>query len=309
MLYWLIPLLFLGGLMLAAVEYFFRFAVVRRKSSGKKSASAAKGLTSLDAYAEQMRAGEEWIRAQNPETVYIESHDGLQLAGHWLDAGTKRTLILVHGYRSRAYRDFSCVAEYYRSLGFNLLLIDQRSHGESEGRFICFGAKEKYDCLRWAEYVEKRVGGTIVLDGISMGATTVLLASGEQLPKSVKGVIADCGFTSPGDIMLKVMETDIGVRCRPLFQLVALMIRLRAGFDVFGCSTVEAVKKCRVPVLLLHGTDDRFVPCWMTEKAYEACASDKELILVEGAGHGASYLKEEARCREALCSFLKRCGA
>lgn len=293
-------------LLIGVMDYFFRFAVVRKKPSRKKkkSLSASKGLVTLDAYRDQMEEGEKWLRAQNMETVCIRSHDGLKLAGHFLDGGTGRTLILVHGYRSRAFRDFSCVAAYYRSLGFNLLLIDQRAHGESEGKHICFGAKERYDCVRWAGYIDRRIGGEIFLDGISMGASTVLMAAGEDLPASVKGIIADCGFTSPGAIMLKVMEEDIGVRCRPLFRLVGRMIRLRAGFDVDGCSTVDAMRKNRLPVLLLHGTEDRFVPCRMTVEAYEACQAEKTLLLVEGAGHGASYLQDGDRCRAALQEFL-----
>lgn len=310
MLYWGIGFVLLLAALTAALEYFFRFAIVRKKPSKKKkkSLSASKGLISLDPYREKMEAGEAWILRQQPETVFIQSHDGLRLAGHFLNAGSKKTLILFHGYRSRAYRDFSCVAEYYMGLGFNLLFVDQRAHGQSEGRYICFGAKERYDCVRWAEYIDRTIGGEIYLDGISMGASTVLMASGEKLPASVKGIIADCGFTSPKEIMLKVMEEDMKIRCRPLFKLVCLYIRMRAGFAPDGCSTVGAVRRNRVPVLMLHGTDDRFVPCRMTEEAYAACASEKTLLLVEGAGHGASYLQEEERCREALETFLNQCS-
>ncbi|MBQ2955324.1 MAG: alpha/beta hydrolase [Clostridia bacterium] len=308
MLYWLIPLLILLGAALFAADYFFKFAVVRAKppKKKKKSMSASKGLVSLDEYKEAMAAGEAWIKAQNPETVHITSHDGLKLAGHYIDAGRKRTLILVHGYRSRAYRDFSCVAEYYHSLGFNLLLIDQRAHGESEGKYITFGIKERFDCVRWAEYIDQRVGGEIFLDGISMGAGTVLMASAEKLPGSVHGILADCGFTSPGEIMLKVMETDLKIRCRPLFWIVAQIIRLRAGFGVYEFSTPEAMKVNRLPVFFLHGTDDKFVPCRMTEEAHAACTAEKTLLLIEGAGHGTSYLKEPERCKEALRGFLEK---
>lgn len=308
MLYWLIPLILLLGLLLFAADYFFRFAVVRKKPAKKKkqSMSASKGLVELDEYRQMMQEGEAWLKAQDMETVHILSHDGLKLAGHFLDVGAKKTIILFHGYRSRAFRDFSCVGEYYRGLGFNLLFIDQRAHEESEGVHITFGVKERLDCVRWAEYIDRRVGGEIILDGLSMGATTVLMASGEKLPESVKGIIADCGFTSPQAIMLKVMEKDLKIRCRPLFHLVALMVRLRAGFAVDEYSTVEAVKKNRLPILFIHGTGDKFVPCEMTKAAYEACASEKMLVLVENAGHGTSYLKEPETCKSALNDFLRK---
>lgn len=308
MLYWLIPLIILLALVLFVTDYFFKFAVVRKKPSKKKkkSMSASKGLVKLDEYQVMMEQGEAWLKAQNMETVYIQSHDGLRLAGHYLNIGADQTIILFHGYRSRAFRDFSCVGEYYKSLGYNLLFVDQRAHGESEGKYITFGVRERLDCVRWAEYIDRRVGGEIILDGLSMGATTVLMAAGEKLPESVKAIIADCGFTSPGEIMLKVMEVDLKVRCRPLFHLVALMVRLRAGFAIDEYSTVEAMKRNRLPILFLHGTGDKFVPYEMTLRTHEACTSDKELLLIEDATHGTSYLKEPETCRQALSSFLKK---
>ncbi len=308
MLIWLIPVLILLVALLAVMNYFFHFSVVRKKpaSKQKKSMSARKGLMSLDPYEDMMADGEKWILSQQPETVSIRSHDGLKLTGHFIDARSKKTLILFHGYRSRAYRDFSCVAEYYRSLGFNLLLVDQRSHEGSEGKYITFGVLERYDCVRWAEYTDERIGGEIFLDGLSMGASTVLMASGEKLPKSVRGIIADCGFTSPEEIMLKVMEEDLGVRCRPLFWLVSQMVRLRAGFAVDGYSTIEAMKVNRLPILFIHGTGDKFVPCEMTLRAHAACIAEKKLVLVEGAGHGVSYLQEPETCRAALREFLQK---
>ena len=308
MLYWLIPLILLIGLLLLAADYFFRFAVVRKKPAKrkKKSLSASRGLVDLDPYQQMMQEGEAWLNAQAMETVQIESHDGLKLSGHFLNIGSRKTIILFHGYRSRAFRDFSCVGDYYKGLGFNLLFVDQRAHGGSEGQFITFGVKERLDCVRWAEYIDRRIGGEIILDGLSMGATTVLMAAGEKLPESVKGIIADCGFTSPKEIMLKVMEEDLRIRCRPLFRLVALMVKLRARFDVGEYSTIEAMKKNRLPILFIHGTDDKFVPCEMTKTAYEACTSEKSLVLIEGAGHGTSYLKEPETCKAALNDFLEK---
>lgn len=308
MLYWLIPLILLIGLLLLSADYFFRFAVVRKKPAKrkKKSLSASKGLVDLDPYQQMMQEGEAWLNAQAMETVQIESHDGLKLSGHFLNIGSRKTIILFHGYRSRAFRDFSCVGDYYKGLGFNLLFVDQRAHGGSEGQFITFGVKERLDCVRWAEYVDRRIGGEIILDGLSMGATTVLMAAGEKLPESVKGIIADCGFTSPKEIMLKVMEEDLRIRCRPLFRLVALMVKLRARFDVGEYSTIEAMKKNRLPILFIHGTDDKFVPCEMTKTAYEACTSEKSLVLIDGAGHGTSYLKEPETCKAALNDFLEK---
>ena len=184
--------------------------------------------------------------------------------------------------------------------------IDQRAHGLSEGKYITFGVKERFDCVRWAEYVHKRIGGDIFLDGLSMGSTTVLMASGEKLPDSVRGIIADCGFTSPEEIMTKIMTVDLKIPKDPLFAPVAWMIKKRAGFAVNEYSTLDAMKKNRLPILFLHGKADKFVPYEMTVRAYEACRSEKELLLVENAGHGISYLVEPERCKAALEKFLRK---
>ena len=308
MLFWLIPLIILISLILFAADYFYRLAIVRNTSAKKKKKSTAKSNKpgELDQYRPLMEQCEAWLKAQDMETVHILSHDGLKLAGHFLNIGSKKTIILFHGYRSRPFRDFSCVGEYYKGLGFNQLFVDQRAHEQSEGEHITFGVKERLDCVRWAEYIDRRIGGEIILDGLSMGATTVLMAAGEKLPESVKGVIADCGFTSPEEIMLKVMEKDLKIRCRPLFHLVALLVKLRAGFSVSEYSTIEAMKKNRLPILFIHGTGDRFVPCEMTKSAYDACVSEKTLVLVEEAGHGTSYLKDPDACKAALNDFLKK---
>lgn len=107
--------------------------------------------------------------------------------------------------------------------------------------------------------------------------------------------------------MLKVMETDLKLKCRPLFAAVALLIRLRTGFSVQECSTPEAMRNNHIPTLFLHGTDDCFVPCEMTVRAHDACAAEKRMLLIEGAGHGLSYLKEPAACQKALADFLNQC--
>ncbi len=300
---WLIVLMVLT-FVLVALEMLMRFAVVRRRAELHVAASA--GLTEWDRYRREIEEGERWIAAQRMETVSIQSDDGLKLAGRYLDAGTRRTLLLFHGYRSRADRDFSCVVQLYHEMGFNVLLVDQRAHGESEGKYICFGVKEKRDCLRWAEYIDRRVGGDLFLDGISMGATTVLMAAGETLPASVRGIIADCGFTSPREIMRTIMKRDMHLPDWPLLSLMRIYVRLRTGFDIDGYSTLTAMKQNHIPVLLVHGKADAFVPYEMSVAAYEACAAEKQLVLVEGAGHGTSYLKDGPRCRAALTEFLNK---
>jgi len=258
-------------------------------------------------YKDDVLAGIAWIDAQSAEDVSVVSFDGLRLRGRLLPAQNARgTVLLFHGYRSSASVDFSCGARFYHELGFNLLLIDQRAHGASEGRFIAYGVLERRDCRTWAEYCAARFGPAhpLFLAGISMGATTVLMAAGLPLPASVRGVVADCGFTSPWDILRELMRGRYHIPVFPFLYLMEFFTRLCARFSLRGASTVDALARASVPILFIHGTDDRFVPCRMTREAYDACVSEKELLLVEGAGHAVSFLADRAAYTEALRSFL-----
>ena len=259
-------------------------------------------------YQEEVLAGAAWIVGQPTEELAIQSHDGLRLSGRLLAAeNPKGTLLLFHGYRSMAPIDFSCAAQYYHDLGYNLVLVDQRSHGHSQGAYITYGILERRDCQRWAEYCFQRFGPEhpLFLDGISMGATTVLLASALPLPPTVRGIIADCGFTSAREIISHVMRTRCHLPERPLIWAVEFWSRILAHVSLSGASTLDAVAATKLPILFLHGRADRFVPCEMTLRAYETCCSEKHLVVVEGAGHGASFLVDHDACTRALESFLE----
>ena len=249
-----------------------------------------------------------WFPAQNTEDVYVESFDGLQLHGKYLPAPNSRgTMLLVHGFHGSGNTDFSCVLQFYHDLGLDLLIIDQRSHLGSEGTFLTMGVRERQDVRSWCLWLLQRFGEghPVVLDGISMGGATVLMAAGLDLPRNVRGIIADCPFTSPREIFVSVM----GKMGLPAFLLwgANLYARLFAGFSIDGASTVEALKKNTLPLLIAHGEADDFVPCWMGVKSFEAAATpDKQLITVPGAGHGMSYLMAQEQMQTALVAFLDR---
>lgn len=255
--------------------------------------------------------GVTWLDEHTKEEHWIESYDGLRLYARFCPADNARgTVLRMHGYRSEGRVDFSCVASYYHSLGFNLLLADQRAHGKSDGHFITYGLKERYDCQRWAEYLAKRFGPNhpIVLSGISMGAATVLMASNLPLPESVRGIVADCGFTSPRDIIRHVMRWRYHVPAFPFLTLTNLWAWILTGKALGACSATACVQETKLPILFLHGAADRFVPCWMSEQNYEACQSEKELVLVDGATHGLSFVTDPDRCKAAMDRFLQRLG-
>ncbi len=240
------------------------------------------------------------------EIVAITSRDGLRLIGHWF-AGEhpRRTVVMVHGWHSTWAWDFGAHAAFLQDC--NLLLIEQRSHGASEGEYIGFGVLERYDCLDWLEFLRTKTGDTlpVYLFGISMGAATVLMTTGLQ-PK-IQGVIADCGFTSPKEIITYVMRK--GNQCLPhvLYQLVNAMTRLRAGYGLADYSTLDAMAANTCPVLFIHGDADNFVPLAMTVQNYEACRARKMLLVVEGAGHATSYLTAPELYRRTVLEFFRRC--
>ena len=289
-------------LILASAVFFFGFV---RYPKRMEAAIEQKAL-----FHEKIREGMAWAREQGFEKAELISFDGHRLAARVLPAENARgTLVLFHGYRSPMYHDFSCVFRFYHELGFHLIVPSQRAHGESEGKVICFGVKERYDCLRWAEYASERFGpeSDIFLSGISMGCSTVLMASDLPLPENVRGIIADCGFTSP-QAEFEYLLRQRRIPIHPIIDSVELFARLFAGFGFRDCSTTDCVRNTKIPILFIHGEADTFVPSRFTEENYAACVSDKELVLVKEASHGLSYLMETERCQALLKDFFERYG-
>lgn len=244
------------------------------------------------------------------EQVYIKSDGGLELAGKFYQGRQgSPVIIMFHGYRSMAYRDCSGLFKLTMELGWNMLLPDMRSHGLSQGRVISMGIKERTDCLRWVEYASHRLGEEtpILLAGCSMGASTIMMGA-QLLPEQVKGLICDCGYSS-----VRAMIESMAVRLRLPVKLSYFVMRLSAiifgGFDPDSCSPLSSLAKSKIPVLIVHGEDDQLVPCSMARENYDASASDiKMLLTVPGAGHGMSFLADEAKYRDAFRAFVKKLG-
>ncbi|MBR3973286.1 MAG: alpha/beta fold hydrolase [Oscillospiraceae bacterium] len=240
------------------------------------------------------------------EPVTIESYDGLKLYGryyHMKDGAPVE--ILMHGYRSHAYRDCSGGHALARKMGFNTLVIDQRAHGKSEGHTICFGVKERFDCLSWIRYANARFGDDtpIILSGLSMGAATVLMASGLDLPSNVACIMADSPYSAPCAIIEKVCADrryPVAL-CRPFLHLGVL---LYGGFRLNACTAMDAVSHAKVPILLIHGDADHFVPCSMTPEIARCCASRVEVQIFPDAGHGLCYMTDPIRYEHVVCDFL-----
>ncbi len=238
------------------------------------------------------------------EGVYITSKDGLKLYGRYYETQKGAPVqILFHGYRSNAFRDFSGGLQLSLASGCNTLLVDQRAHGESEGHTLSFGINERYDCKAWIEYILKRCGKDtqIILTGISMGAATVLMASELcQSTENVVGIIADCGYSSPKAIIRKVVK-DMKYPLEITYRILRIAGKIYGGFDIENYNIPDILSKNNIPVLFIHGEDDRFVPCEMSRENYTACNSEKHLCTVAEAGHGISYLVDT----EAYCNAVK----
>lgn len=226
-----------------------------------------------------------WFEMQNPARITIESDDGLKLVAYDLPAGggeeksAAGTMILMHGYQSEPVREFASLIHFYHDLGYNIILPFQRTHGESEGKFITFGVKERFDLRGWVVKANEIYGeeNPVFIQGISMGCATSVMSLGLDLPSNVRGVIADCGFTSPKEIIWKVLKNDRKVpTAKTIMKIGNLFVKSFAGFDMGEYSTLDAIefnkeRANQIPILFFHGTADAYVPIEMTETNFSYC--------------------------------------
>lgn len=274
----------------------------------KKCADPYDGIDkgSFVSYKHDIRELIDTVREIPYEDVYTVSEDGLRLHGKYYEKTPGAPVeILCHGYRGTGYRDFCGGLQLALKRGHNALLIDQRAHGESEGKCLTFGIKERKDCRSWVNYIIERCGidTKIILVGISMGAATVTMATELDMPDNVVAVIADCGYSSPEKIIRKVMK-DMKYP-QFLYPVVELGAKLYGHFELGEASSEEALKSSKIPVLFIHGEADDFVPCDMTKVNYEVCASKKVLVTVPEAGHGLSYLVDLDKYKGEVDKFLE----
>lgn len=243
------------------------------------------------------------------ELFTITARDGLHLAAryyHFYDGAPVQ--ILFHGYRGNGIREFSGNHRLAKKLGFNCLVVDERAHGKSGGHTITFGIKERLDCVDWVSYARDRFGEDtqIFLSGVSMGAATVLMASELLSPGQVAAVTADCPYSSPGRIIRKVTR-DVGLPPYLAYPFVMIGALVFGRFCLWKSSPLESVRHTRIPILLIHGEDDRFVPCDMSRDIHAAAPDLCRLYTVPGAGHGLSYPTDPAGYEKVYGDFLKSC--
>lgn len=292
-------------LLIAYICYRMAFYAARPKSVDPEAITIPDGEI-YEPFRAQMTDWVKWTRSLPHEDMEITSFDGLTLRGKYYEYAPGAPIeLMFHGYRGAAEQDLSGGVYRCFSLGRSALIVDQRSCGQSNGHVITFGIKEHRDCLDWLDFAMKRFGPDcrIILTGISMGASTVLMAAGRELPKNVIGVLADCGFTSAKDI-IQVVIRMMKLPPRLAYPFVKLGARLFGGFDLEETSAIDAVNKIRVPVIFFHGETDDFVPCRMSRENYEACTAQKALVTVPGAGHGLAFPMDPEGYLKALADFF-----
>lgn len=283
----------------------FAYAVVR----GEKLVGTDGFQDQLADLKEIWAAGKAVYDAAPKEDLWMESFDGLRLHGQLLRNGDcKKLIIQVHGFRSTPVHDFCAVLPYFREKGFSVLLIDQRSHAQSEGTYITYGVHERCDLRDWIYLAMEKLGEDveIVLHGISMGASTVLMTSALDIPENVKGIIADSGFTSPYDIFVEVLDHSFHAKPFPILPICSFMAEQKASFDFKAASTIDAMAENTVPVLFVHGEDDDFVPIEMSEANFEACKAEKTFLRIPGAKHACGYVTDRAACERTIDEFLAK---
>ena len=285
---------------------FFQACVRRREYDWLNEEEMLK--TSYGKYYKAILMSDRWLKDHTAQDIYIISEDHLKLHALWIPAiDAKGTVILAHGYKSTMLADFSYVLDFYHALGMNLLVPSQRSHGKSQGKYITFGVKESGDMLQWLAFHNKEFGELpVVLSGLSMGASTMLFLANAELPRNVKGIIADCGFTSPKAILSHVFTSVTHLPAAPAMWATNIFTRVFADFGLSEKDTRKSLAASKVPVLMVHGKEDEFVPCRMTEEGYVACTSEKEMMLVDGADHGVSFLYDSDGYTEKLIAFFEK---
>ena len=242
------------------------------------------------------------------EFVTVRSHDGLILSGRYYHQKDGAPLAIgFHGYRSCWLTDFCGGADIAFQMGQNVLLIDERAHGKSQGRTITFGIKERHDLLCWVEYAVDRFGpdAKILLYGVSMGAATVLMASGLELPDNIKGIVADCPYSAPLDIILEVGRQQ-NYPIRLIKPFIILGAKVFGGFDVNEACAEEAVRHSRIPTLIIHGENDSFVPAEMSRIIQQANPKMIRRYTFPGADHALSYMVDTPRYHALVKDFMKK---
>ncbi len=288
----------------------FRFTIQRRKHYPSDRREFGGGSVLPPEGYRILKESRDWFDTQVFEEISIRSRDGLTLKGSLLPAegDAEGVILLLHGYHSSCRRDLSVQSMLLHRAGYHLLLATQRSHKKSEGKYICFGAKERLDVTPWCAAAISRFGSDLplYLFGLSMGASTVLMSASTDLPPQVRGIVGDCGFSSPFDIIRYNLWRKHRLPPLPTIHFMNFWSRLLAGFDFSEISCEEALRKGSISALILHGEEDPLVPIEMSRALAKKLPDKVELVTFPDACHGQSVYYDAEGYESAVLSFFER---
>ena len=307
MVYILIPLILLLVLVMSASLYAFLRGSTRRDRTDLFRASTVAPSGRIK-YREKVQQGADWYESQPKSKLAITSRDGLKLVADLIEAEHPVGLIVAaHGFRSWPAREFALIAKHLYEQGYTVLYPYMRAHRESEGKYITFGVKERYDIAAWAKLLaEKHPDLPLFLYGQSMGGASVIMASGLDLPENTRGVIADSAFFSPKDVIGTALVHSYKVPTFPMLPAMDLWARIIAGYSLTATTCQGALDRTKLPFLFIHGTEDDLVPYEMGYQNYEHCHTPKQMLTVEGAAHCCSFYADPDRYISSLDGFLKK---
>lgn len=249
-----------------------------------------------------------WYETIETKQWQMTSRDGLSLWAEFYPSNTDSHVYVlgVHGY-TVDHRDIAPAILPFAQKGWNVVTPDQRGRGNSEGEYLSMGWLEKDDAVDWVkEIVAYDAQAQIILYGESMGGATVMMASGEELPANVIATVEDCGYTSAYAMFQNQLKERFQLPEFPFLPAANIVGQLRAGFSFYDASAIDQLKKATLPILFIHGGADDYVPTAMGLELYEAYAHEKELLIIDGAGHGASTDVDPKTYYDSVFSFLSK---
>ncbi|WP_048000307.1 alpha/beta hydrolase [Lactiplantibacillus herbarum] len=295
-----VVIILLGGGLIGAGSYFYHVAIAR---GDKDFVTQSTTLSKKSSVYHQKY----WYLHARKQTWTIESHDHLKLVAWYIPAkNSRKTVVLAHGFAGNKSL-MGAWAGMYHELGYNVLVPDARAAGDSQGNAIGYGWLERRDDLQWARTVVKRTNTTqIVMSGISMGAAGMTMASGEQQIPQIKAYVVDSPFTSANAIISYQAGQLYHLPAFPLVNVTSLITKMRAGYSFKEANAVTQVRKNHLPIMIISGTKDDFVPTSMSKSLYKNANQPKELWLVKGAGHTTAITQDYQRYKQHVRKFLEQ---
>lgn len=296
-------IVFCGSLAFYHIASVFRYNMILKRNSIVQKIITSIMYKDLTTY----NIDFSWWTKQKYSIINIRSKDGLNLIGYYINKKSNKTALLVHGYGSNAF-EMQAYAKMFLSLGYNVLAVDNRGHGKSDGKIISMGYYEKQDINCWIDILIKNDKNIqIVVFGISMGGASVCLYSGESKPKNVKAIISDCAYSNAYEIVKNVSDRSIVFSIFPTLSIFDFFCKKKAGFRLSDINVISNIQKCDVPILLIHGDKDKFVPFYMLGKLYDNCPQKyRHKFIVSGASHGASLFVAKEKYIQKVQTFLDK---